>query len=146
MKCHASENEGMWALSNPNAIEPVQIAVLWRRLGLDPELVEIASVIAALNFRVCAMHTVYNPALPLVDEVLVEGHAFSFSFICLQQRSSFLKTDFIYSFLERGKGRRKRGRETSICGCLSHAPLLGTWLATQACALDWESNWRPFGL
>ena len=23
-------------------------------------------------------------------------------------------------------------------------PLLGTWPATQACALDWESNWQPF--
>ena len=25
------------------------------------------------------------------------------------------------------------------------SPLLGTWPATQACALDWESNQRPFG-
>ena len=24
-------------------------------------------------------------------------------------------------------------------------PLLGTWPATQACALDWESNQQPFG-
>ena len=24
-------------------------------------------------------------------------------------------------------------------------PLLGIWPATQACALDWESNWWPFG-
>ena len=23
-------------------------------------------------------------------------------------------------------------------------PLLGTWPATQTCALDWESSWRPF--
>ena len=30
--------------------------------------------------------------------------------------------DFIYLFLERGKGERKRGRETSVCGCLSCAP------------------------
>ena len=29
---------------------------------------------------------------------------------------------FIYSFLERGEGRRKRGRDTSMCGCLSLAP------------------------
>ena len=27
---------------------------------------------------------------------------------------------------------------------LTH-PLLGTWPTTQACACDWESNWRPFG-
>ena len=24
-------------------------------------------------------------------------------------------------------------------------PLLGTWPATQGCALDWETNWKPFG-
>ena len=29
--------------------------------------------------------------------------------------------DFIYLFLERGEGR-ERGRETSMCGCPSHAP------------------------
>ena len=33
----------------------------------------------------------------------------------------FLFKDF-YLFLERGKGRRKKGRETLICGCLSHVP------------------------
>ena len=35
------------------------------------------------------------------------------------------KKDFIYLSLERGKGRKKRGRETSVCGCLSHAPHWG---------------------
>ena len=39
--------------------------------------------------------------------------------------------DFIYLFFREGKGERKRGRETSMCGCL----WLGTWPATQACAL-----------
>ena len=42
-------------------------------------------------------------------------------------RFPFLK---IYLFLDRGGGR-KRGRETSLCGCLSRAP----WPAPQACAL-----------
>ena len=32
--------------------------------------------------------------------------------------------DFIYLFLA-GKGGRKRGRETSVCGCLSRAPSWG---------------------
>ena len=36
--------------------------------------------------------------------------------------------------LDGGEGR-KRGRETSICGCLSCTPPLGIWPATQACAL-----------
>ena len=48
---------------------------------------------------------------------------------------------FICLFLERGQGR-ERGRETSMCGCLSHAPYLGTWPATQSCALtgNWTSD------
>ena len=38
----------------------------------------------------------------------------------------FLKILFIYLFLERkGKGGRERGRETSMCGCLSCAPHWG---------------------
>ena len=31
-------------------------------------------------------------------------------------------------------GGRRRWRETSTCGCFSHAPKWGTWPATQACA------------
>ena len=51
----------------------------------------------------------------------------------------FFKKYFIYIFLERGK-RRERGRETSMCGCLSHAPnWVGAWRTTQACALT--GNW-----
>ena len=30
--------------------------------------------------------------------------------------------DFIYLLLREGKERRKRGRETSMCGSLSHGP------------------------
>ena len=33
--------------------------------------------------------------------------------------------DFIHLFLERQKGRRERTRETSMCGCLLHAPYWG---------------------
>ena len=40
---------------------------------------------------------------------------------------SFWKILFIYFYRE-GKGRRKRGRETSMCGCLSHAPYWGPGL------------------
>ena len=40
----------------------------------------------------------------------------------------FKKNDFIYLFLERGKGERKRGRETSMCGCLSHTSHRGPGL------------------
>ena len=37
---------------------------------------------------------------------------------------------------------RKKGRETSMCGCLSCA-LLGTWPATQACALTGNQTSDP---
>ena len=56
--------------------------------------------------------------------------------------SVFLKYLFIF---------RQRGREGERKGNINvwlplPRPLLGTWPTTQACALDWELNWRPFGL
>ena len=41
-------------------------------------------------------------------------------------RLIFLK-DFIYLLLEREEGKEKE-RETSMCGCLSHAPYWGLGL------------------
>ena len=37
----------------------------------------------------------------------------------------FFFKDFIYLFLDRGEGK-ERGREISMCGCLSHAPYWGS--------------------
>ena len=51
----------------------------------------------------------------------------------------FLKILFIY-FWREGKGRRKRGRETSMCGCLLHTSNWGP--GSQVCP-DWESNQGP---
>ena len=48
-------------------------------------------------------------------------------------QNSFLKKDFIYLFLERGKEEEREGN-TNAWLPLMH-PLLGTWPATQACAL-----------
>ena len=61
---------------------------------------------------------------------------------------SFLKKDFIIYFLV-GKGGRKRGRETSMCGCLSHAPYRGPgpqprhvpWLGIELTTL-WLAGWH----
>ena len=39
----------------------------------------------------------------------------------------FFLRSYLFIFRE-GKGRRKRGRETSMCGCLSHAPYWGSGL------------------
>ena len=53
-----------------------------------------------------------------------------------KNQTSFKIFNFLnFIFRERGReGGWKRGKETSMCGCLSR-PLLGTWPATQACAL-----------
>ena len=52
----------------------------------------------------------------------------------------FLK-DFIYSFLE-GKGGRKRGKETSMCGCLL-CTLYWDLAHNPGMCPDWESNQWP---
>ena len=46
----------------------------------------------------------------------------------------------IYTFFS-----KERERNINVRLPLAH-PLLGTWPATQACALDWESNQWPFAL
>ena len=53
----------------------------------------------------------------------------------------FLKRFYLFIFiLERGReGERERERNINVWLPLA-CPLLGTWPATQACALDWESN------
>ena len=49
-----------------------------------------------------------------------------------------------YLFLDRGR-EGERERNISVWLALV-CPLLGTWPATQACALNWELNPWPFGL
>ena len=76
----------------------------------------------------------------LVFSFAENGLLTSFANFCL-----FLK-DFIYLFLERGEGRdEERERNINVWLPLT-CPLLGTWPATQACALDLEWNQRAFGL
>ena len=57
----------------------------------------------------------------------------------------FLFKDFIYFIFRERKGRRKRGRETSMCCCLSNAPFWGPGDNPGVCP-DWELNWQPFDL
>ena len=47
--------------------------------------------------------------------------------------------DFIYLFLERGR-KRERGRETSMCGCLSSAPYWAPGPQTRSMCPDREST------
>ena len=68
--------------------------------------------------------------------------------ILVLQTSTFFFKIFIYFILDRGKGGRKRGRETSMCGCLSCAPYWGPGLQPRYVALtenqtrDWLSSWH----
>ena len=56
----------------------------------------------------------------------------------------FLKK-FFKDFILRERGKeRERERNTNVWLPITRPPLQ-TWPATQACALDWESNQRPFG-
>ena len=55
-----------------------------------------------------------------------------------------LKKYFIYLFLEKG---REKDRERNVNVWLPlMCPQLGTWPATQACALTEKYNQQPFGL
>ena len=55
---------------------------------------------------------------------------------------SFLKKDFIYLFLERGREREREG-EKHQCVVASHMLPLGTWPTTQACALTGNRTGDP---
>ena len=45
----------------------------------------------------------------------------------MKETLEFFKKDYLFIFKE-GKGGRKRGRETSMCGCLAHALYWGPGL------------------
>ena len=53
--------------------------------------------------------------------------------------------NFIYLFLERGREKEDRERNSSVWLPLA-CHLLGSWPTTQASALDWESNRLPCDL
>ena len=57
---------------------------------------------------------------------------------------SFIFTDF--NCFYRGEGRQQERERNIKVWLLLMRPLLGTWPATQACVLDWESNQQPFEL
>ena len=64
--------------------------------------------------------------------------------------ASFLKIvlfiyflDFVYLFLERGEGKEKEGERNIYVWLPLMCPLLGTWPATQACALTGNRTSSP---
>ena len=70
-------------------------------------------------------------------------------FLSLFFSNLFFKTLFIYlfvCFLEREeKGRRKRGGETSVCGCPFHMPLTGDLALNPGMCPEWVLNRWSFG-
>ena len=90
--------------------------------------------------KVEAILTCYWKIIVLYWLVIITNHALIIMFFII----FYFFKDFIYLFVERGKGREKeRERNINVWLPLAHPPL-GTWPTAQACALDWESNRRPF--
>ena len=52
---------------------------------------------------------------------------------------------FYLFYFYRGERKEKEKKRNINVWLPLTCPLLGTWPATQACALDWELNWWPFG-
>ena len=72
-------------------------------------------------------------------------YMFTYYIFCL--KSTFLNKNILvfYLFIFReGKGGTKRGRETSMCVCLSCGPI-GDLACNPGICPDWESNQWPFG-
>ena len=72
----------------------------------------------------------------------VRDYIFSLKWWWLNYIDLFLKRFYLLIFTE-GKWRRKRGRETSMCGCLSHTHNQGPGL--QPRHVPWLGIERPFG-
>ena len=92
-----------------------------------------------------------HPAPTLVGSPVSREHTQQQAPLCGHQggdrelgKEHFFFKIFIFLFLERGEGKQKEGEKHQYA-VASHVPPPGTWPATQACGLDWESNWKPFG-
>ena len=73
-----------------------------------------------ITINVLLLHSsVKNISIAIEPAQTETKHIFSIIIECF----NFFK-DFIYLFLERGEGK-ERARETSVCGCLLHAPYWG---------------------
>ena len=78
-----------------------------------------------------------------LSPVNTSQHHFSHSnFFSLLLKKCF--KDFIYLFLERGKGKKKEG-EKQQCVVASRVPLTGDLAHNPGMCTDGESNWPPFG-
>ena len=74
-----------------------------------------------------------------------DNSAVHFAWALTYECHTHTHTHTLYFFIVReGKGGRKRGRETSMCGCLSRTPYWGPAHNPGMCP-DWESNQRSFG-
>ena len=62
--------------------------------------------------------------------------------VTMSELPSFFK-DLIYLFLQRGEGREKERKKNIIVWSPLTCPLLGTWPATQACALTGNRTSDP---
>ena len=63
-----------------------------------------------------------------------------FNCVLLHLLTSIFSKDFIYLFFREGKGEIKRGRETSVCGCLSRVFPTGDLARIPGMCPAWESE------
>ena len=67
--------------------------------------------------------------VPAFQKIYLVFHSPSYIYIyVVLQFLSYIFKDFIYFIFREGKGRRKRGRETSVCGCFLRMPYQGPGL------------------
>ena len=123
---------------------------LWllARTGKVPTLSRQSSASPKLYTDLISPGPGHSPqSLPPHSGLLALGGAICpYAFVpkVFSHRSFFLS--FIYLFLDSGEGRQKERERNSNVWLPLTCPLLGSWPAAQACALDWESNQWPFGL
>ena len=122
-------------------LTPTPQPISWLELKLHRDRTEVRRVLGGLEpFAFCLLPCLFcwkqawkgpgKPSLPILPPPP------------LNVLSLFLK-DFIYLFLERGEGKEKERERNISVWLLLMCPVLGTWPATQACALDWEWTPRP---
>ena len=91
----------------------------------------------------CLLIRAFNPfTFKMITDRCVAVAILLFIFIFLFLFSYFLKIFYLFIFRQRGR-KGERGGETSMFGCLLHAPHQGTWPTTQACALTGNQTNDP---
>ena len=94
------------------------------------------------NFSSPLIRKSYLIKRKLWNHFLGRRSTFKIKMLCVKWLRLFKR---FYLFLETGEREKKRGRETSVCGCLSCVPYRGPGLQP-GIHPDWELNQHPLVL